>query len=185
MGSGSGSGGHRRILLVGFMGSGKSTVGALLAARLGWSFFDFDVEIARRAGRSVEEIFREEGEASFRSLEAEVGRDLLREDRAVLATGGGWPASEGRMESVGEDTLSVWLQVSAESSLERIRGAAPARPLLAVPDPRERAERLLAERSGYYGRARLHLDTETTSPGELVDTILRHLEAAAPDASGR
>jgi shikimate kinase len=167
------------------MGSGKSTVGALLASRLGWSFFDFDDEIEARSGLTIEEIFRDRGEAAFRALEAEVGRDLLRLDRAVLASGGGWAAVAGRMESLGRETLSVWLRVSPETSIERLRGEARARPMLAVPDPAERAARLLRDRSLDYGRARLHLDTEGRPPEELADTILRHLEAAAPEQAGR
>jgi shikimate kinase len=185
MASGSGAdAGYRRVVLVGFMGSGKSTVGTLLAARLGWVFRDFDAEIERRAGSSIEDIFRRQGEGAFRALESEVGHDLLRSERTVLATGGGWPVADGRMGALGSDTLSVWLDVSAETSLARIRGEEPVRPLLAVPDRLQRAERLLRERAPYYSQAELRLDTKASSPAQLVDRILEHLDAAARGEAG-
>lgn len=174
----------RRILLVGFMGSGKSTVGSLLAARLGWAFFDFDAEIERHAGLSVEEIFRTLGEAHFRDLEARVGRTLLETDRAVLASGGGWPAP-GRMATLDRDTLSVWLGVSPETALARTRLDGRARPLLQGADGLAKARRLLSARASSYGRAHLHLDTEATSPEELAERIHEHLEAADRNLSKR
>lgn len=171
--------GYRRILLVGFMGSGKSTVGPILASRLGWSFLDFDQEIERRAGLPVPEIFRRKGEGVFRELEAGVGKDALGADRAVLAPGGGWPAHPGRMEDAGADTLSVWLQVGPETSVARSRAGGARRPLLEVPDALGMARRLLDEREPYYALARLHLDSEAASPQALAEAILKHLEEAA------
>jgi shikimate kinase len=168
----------RRIVLVGFMASGKSTVGALLASRLGWSFVDFDDEIERVAGASVADIFREKGEGFFRELEHEVGDGLLRKEQVVLATGGGWPAAEGRLDGLGSQTLTVWLDVSAESSVRRVAESGRTRPLLQVADPVERADRLLAERARYYERAELHLDATTSTPGQLVDRIIEHLRVS-------
>lgn len=175
----------RRVLLVGFMGSGKSTVGAHLASRLGWPFLDFDEEIERRAGLSVAEIFRTRGEAAFRALESEVASELLRAEPAVLASGGGWAAREGRLEGLGPETLSVWLRVSASAALERAAGDPQARPLLQGSDAEARATRLVNERERYYQRARLHLDGENASPDALAETILRHLERTNPDVAGR
>jgi shikimate kinase len=174
MASGDPPAGTRRIVLVGFMGSGKSTVGSLVAARLGWSFLDFDDEIERRAGLSVEEIFRQRGEASFRTLEAEVGEELLRTERTVLATGGGWAAAPGRMEALDAGTLSVWLDVSAGTAVRRLREGGRPRPLLGVPDASEAAERLLEARRAWYGRARLRLDVEGASPEALAEEICRN-----------
>ena len=168
----------RRIVLVGFMGSGKSTVGRLLASRLGWSFVDFDDEIERRASSSIADIFRDKGEAFFRGLEHEVARELLRRERAVLATGGGWPAVEGRMEALGSDTLAVWLDVSAQSAVRRVRGSGQVRPLLQVADPVARAECLLADRAPYYGLAELHLDATASSPEQLAERVIEHLRVS-------
>jgi shikimate kinase len=160
------------------MGSGKSTVGKLVASRLGWTFVDFDDEVERRAGSSIADIFRDRGEAFFRTLEHEVARDLLHRDHAVLATGGGWPALEGRMQALGNDTLTVWLDVSAESSVRRVKGSRRVRPLLEVADPVRRAERLLAERAPYYGLAELHLDATSSSPVQLAERVIEHLRVS-------
>ena len=84
-----------RVLLVGFMASGKSSVGKELASRLGWAFEDFDTAIEARAGRSVSQIFSEDGEAGFRRLELEVAEELLALRNTVVASGGGWPAQPG------------------------------------------------------------------------------------------
>lgn len=161
----------RRVLLVGFMGSGKTTVGRILAERLGWSFVDFDERIEARLRRSVERIFREMGEAEFRRVEAEVGRDLVGRDRVVLASGGGWPARPGRLEGLPPGTLTVWLRVSPEEALRRVRRAEEVRPLLERPDALAEAGRLLSEREPYYRRAALALDTEGAPAEELARSI--------------
>ena len=173
---------YRRVLLVGFMGSGKSTVGSLLASRLGWRFRDFDLEIERRLGASVAEIFQRHGEQLFRELEQEVGSELLAGDDVVLASGGGWPAAPGRMEALAGDTLSVWLKVRAETAVARVRQGGGVRPLLEVADPLERARRLVRERDASYRRARLHLDSDSASPSQLVEYILSQLDADGPDS---
>lgn len=165
----------RRILLVGFMASGKSAVGRILAAWLGWQFVDFDVVIEERAGRTIPEIFRESGEAAFRRLEAAVGEELLARERVVLAAGGGWAASPGRLDALDAHTLSVWLRVSPETAVERARTASPGRPLLDVADPLAAARELLAGREPHYRRARLAVDTERAGAEEIAGRILLEL----------
>src|SRR5690606_38832104 len=96
-----------RVVLVGFMASGKTTVGRLLAERLGWRHLDLDAEIEREEGRSVAEIFRAEGEAYFRRREAVTGERLLAEPRTVLTPGGGWAADPARLDRLPEGTLTV------------------------------------------------------------------------------
>lgn len=160
-----------RILLIGFMASGKSAVGREVARLLGWRFVDFDVEIRRESGQDVADIFDRGGEGEFRAIEARVARRLLRRDRIVLASGGGWAAQPGHMEEVAADTLSVWLKVTAEAAVERARRQGVDRPLLDVPRPVEHSRRLLARREPYYRLARLTLDSEDVSVAALADRI--------------
>ncbi len=167
-----------RVLLVGFMGSGKTLVGQALARRLGWAFRDFDQEIRFRVGLPIPEIFRQHGEAHFRDMEREVGAGLLGETHVVLASGGGWPADVGRMDDLPQGTFSVWLKVTAEEAVRRVREEGPTRPLLAVPDPLARARSLLAEREPYYRKASWALDSQAGDPEELARTIEEEMVAS-------
>ena len=160
-----------RILLVGFMASGKSAVGREVARRLGWPFVDFDEEIRRETGQDIADIFAVAGEAEFRAIEARVARRLLRRDRTVLASGGGWAAQPGHMEGLSGDTLSVWLRVTAETAVRRARDQGDGRPLLNVARPVEHARRLLARREPRYRLARLTLDSENVSVAALAGRI--------------
>ena len=160
-----------RVLLVGFMGSGKTLVGQALARRLGWVFRDFDQEVRFRVGLPIPEIFRQHGEGHFRLMEEEVGGGLLHEDEVVLASGGGWPAGEGRMETLPPGTLSIWLQVTPEEAVRRAMEEGPTRPLLAVPDPVARARELLEERKKWYAKADESLDTLGREPEDLARQI--------------
>jgi shikimate kinase len=156
------------VVLVGFMGSGKSTVGLLLAKELGWTFRDLDAEIERREGRGIPAIFREEGEAGFRGIEHGVAGDLLRENNLVLASGGGWPCQPGRLEGLPPGTLTIWLRVSAGASFDRTGAQAATRPLLQVSDPPSRIRELLQEREPYYRGAHWWVDTDLHSPPEIA-----------------
>ena len=160
-----------RVLLVGFMGCGKTRVGQALARRLGWAFRDFDQEVRFRVGLPIPEIFRQHGEAHFRLAEEEVGAELLKEEQVVLASGGGWPAVQGRMEDLPVGTLSVWLRVSVEEALRRAAAEGPTRPLLAVPDPLAQARDLLSSREEWYRRAEFSLDSESGEPEGLAEQI--------------
>jgi shikimate kinase len=164
-----------RVLLWGFMASGKTAVGARLAERLGWEHVDLDEEIVRRAGKPIARIFREEGEAAFRALEAEATRDLLARTRAVLSPGGGWVMNDGVLERIPEDTLTVWLRVSPETVLARLRAdpGGPERPLLSAPDPEVRIRSLLAQREPAYRRAAHAIPTD----GRSVESIVAEIEA--------
>lgn len=179
----------RRILLVGFMGSGKTTVGRELARRIGWDFVDFDDVIEARTGRSIPEIFAAEGEAGFRRIEASVARDLLELEGAVLASGGGWPAAPGRMDAAGAGTISIWLRVPAEVAVARARsGSGPdsvERPLLETDDPLATARELLRRREPYYRKADHAVDGVEGPPREVVRRILRELASRGIELSER
>lgn len=170
-GSAPGPAAFRRVLLVGFMASGKTRVGRLLAEALNWSFRDFDDEIETRVGLPIPEIFRQHGEGFFRALEEKLGSELLSEGEVVLASGGGWPAAPGRMESIGEDTLSVWLQVTPEEAVRRARMEGLTRPLLSGPDPVTRARALLTQRISFYEMAKVAVNTAGAQPEELARSI--------------
>jgi shikimate kinase len=174
----------RRLLLVGFMGSGKSTVGPLLARSLGWRFEDFDAHVERAEGRPIREIFARDGEAYFRAVEARVADALLAEDDVVLASGGGWAARPGRLQRLPEGTASVWLRVSPEAVVARA-GGGDERPLLAGPDPLARARDLLAEREHAYGAAQVAVDTDGLSPIDVTEKILALLERSGHEITPR
>jgi len=158
------------------MGSGKTSVGHAVADRLGWRFIDFDDEIVAEAGASIPEIFAHHGEPHFREVEARVARRLLREKSVVLGSGGGWGAVRGRLLEVPEGTVSFWLKVSPEKAVERTAGEPGARPLLAGPDPLEKATRLLAEREPSYGEAQWTVDTEHSAVEDVASRILEILK---------
>lgn len=157
------------LVLVGAPGSGKSTVGALLAERLGVSFTDVDAVICARAGKSVAEIFADEGEAAFRELEEAVTAELL--DRpGVLALGGGAILSPRTRAALSGHRV-VWLRVSVPHAVGRI-GLDEARPLL-LGNVRGRLVRLLAERAPLYGEvATFAVETDSRAPVEVVDQVL-------------
>ncbi|TVP42369.1 MAG: shikimate kinase [Gemmatimonadales bacterium] len=161
----------RRILLVGFMAAGKSAVGRALARDLFWRFLDMDREIARRAGRSIQAIFRDDGEDAFREMESRIGDELLARDGVVVASGGGWPCRPGRLDRVPPGTLSIWLQVRVEVIVERAMRRKGARPLLDVPDPEARVRELLAEREPWYEKADWTVSGDHGSPAQVARRI--------------
>lgn len=164
----------RRVLLIGFMASGKTTVGRQLAERLGWRFFDVDEEIVRRSGQTVPEIFREHGESVFRALEARLAAEIRTAERAVIAPGGGWVTTPGALDDLPAGTFVVWLRVSAEEAVRRAGGAMD-RPLLAGADPLDRARTLIAERESLYSRADLVVDVDDRTVAEVVDEIIARI----------
>lgn len=161
----------RRIVLVGLPGSGKSTVGPLLATRLGWVFLDFDDEVVRRSGRTVARLFQEEGEAAFRAMEAELTAELSSRTNVVLAPGGGWAAQPGLLESLPEDTAVIWLRVTPGEAIRRLRGSRVERPLLAGADPLGALRALQEQRQHRYARADLTLDVDDRDAAKIVDSI--------------
>jgi shikimate kinase len=163
------------VLLVGFMGSGKTSVGCALASALGWRFRDFDDAVESDMGMSVPKIFERLGEAAFRDAEERVGERLLGEDQVVLGSGGGWAAATGRLEALPEGTASIWLQVSADEAVRRVSGQIGRRPLLAGSDPAGTARMLLDQRSAAYAAARWRVDTERHTVEDVSARILRLL----------
>jgi len=159
------------VILIGFMGAGKSSVGRLLAKRLGRCFVETDDLIVAKEGRSIPEIFRTHGEARFRELEADL-LDLLRLKRGdVIDTGGGFPCREGRMEALKAMGTVVWLAGEFEALYERALRS-DSRPMLDGKSKEEVAA-LYHAREPYYRQA--HFTVETTRAS--VDQVVRRIEA--------
>lgn len=169
------------MVLVGFMGAGKSTVGRRLARKLGWRFVDMDSAIESELGASVTDIFERYGEGRFRDLEEKTAEELLGEDRIVIASGGGWAARSGRLAAMPDGTASVWLEVHPEEALRRVGHQAGRRPLLDVDDPLSAARRLLKERAEHYASADLKVDTTGRSVDDVTERILEILEGHEMD----
>lgn len=165
------------------MAAGKTTVGRLLAERLGWEFVDFDERIHERTGRTPGAIIREEGEAAFRAVEAGMARELAGRSRMVLATGGGWGADPRRAAALGPGTVRIWLRIGAAEAVRRAEADGTDRPLLGEPPGRlARAESLLAEREPGYAAADHVVDVDGTAAVVVVEEIVRRLGA---DSGGR
>jgi shikimate kinase len=170
------------IFLIGFMGSGKTTVGGLLAERLGWSFADLDDLIVRSAGLTVAEIFAREGEEGFRRRETEAVRAAAAGLRSVVATGGGAACREENLALMLASGRVVALAVSAVEAVRRT-GSRSGRPLLDDrADPLAAATTLLAARQPFYGRAHLRVETDRRTPAEAAGEILGGL-GLRPNAS--
>jgi len=160
------------VLLVGFMGAGKSVCGRLLARRLGRCFIETDDMIVSREGRSIPEIFRERGEEAFRRLEAETLEALRLKSGDVIATGGGLPCREGRMEALRALGTVVWLRGDLPALLERA-GRVGGRPMLER-SPAE-VEALYRAREPYYARAHITIDTAGLGVDQAVSRVLAAL----------
>ncbi len=160
------------IYLVGFMGSGKSTVGRHLAHRLGWSFFDLDSEIERGEGLAIAEIFASKGEEEFRRIETEMLRQHVRwVERgrpSVLALGGGAFVQAANRELLEDKGISIWLDCPF-SVVERRAGNDPRRPLAADP---VKFRALFDSRREAYAQADLRVEIESDDPERVVEGIL-------------
>lgn len=170
----------RRVVLWGFMASGKTVVGARAAALLGWRHLDVDREIERAEGCTIAELFAARGEAYFRAVEVAVSLPLLTREQVVISCGGGWVTNPGILDQVPPGSLTAWLRVSADTALRRVRkqrGGA-VRPLLAGPDPAEAVRRLLAQREPLYARADLIIDTDGREPAAAAREIAARVGAS-------
>jgi shikimate kinase len=156
--------------MIGFMGTGKSTVGSALAERLGWRFVDTDAAVVEREGRTIPELFEEKGEAYFREAETSVLAGVLAGSRQVVSTGGGAALRQENREAMLGGGFVVALTAPPEVLLARLRGDAN-RPLLAG-DKEERVHRLLAERKNAYDFAHLVIDTSRSNVRETVESII-------------
>ena len=165
----------RHIILTGFMGSGKSSVGRLLARQLARTFVDLDAVIVSAAGMSINEIFAQEGEAAFRSRERECLVSVLQQAPSVLATGGGVVISADNRNLMRSKGIVINLTVSLQQVMERLKGA-DDRPLLSGDDAAVRAVRLMEEREQFYTDADIRIDTDGKSVEDVAAEILNYVK---------
>jgi shikimate kinase len=164
------------VILTGFMGSGKSSVGKVLAELLACRFVDLDAEIVASSGASINEIFDRDGEAAFRVLESEqLERVLAGGGRCVVATGGGVVLSQENRQKMRSHGIIVNLKVTLEQVLERLRGCCE-RPLLAGDKAPERVRALMEGREQFYADADIRIDTDGKSVEDVAALILGHLK---------
>ena len=167
----------QNIALIGFMGTGKSSVANLVASALQLQKLDTDEMIESRAGKKIADIFKAEGEETFRRLEREAVLELEKERGVIIATGGGLAAGEGNLASLKKHALVVCLWASAESIFARVRHQTN-RPLLNVPDPMARIRELLAVREPFYKQADVLLNTDLRSPREVAALVIHHFRSS-------
>jgi shikimate kinase len=161
---------ERNIVLIGFMGTGKSTVGQALAERLGWRFVDTDQLVMEREGRTIAELFASEGEDYFREKESDSLLEVLRGEKQVVSTGGGSVLKEMNRTVMLSGGFVVALTAPPGVLLARLRGDVN-RPLLAG-DKEERVHRLLEERKHAYDFAHYTVDTSKSNVRETVESIM-------------
>jgi len=165
--------GPANVVLIGLSGSGKTTVGRLLAKRLGWRFVDTDREIQRQQGQTVQAIFAEFGEPRFRTIEAEMIAEVCGRSRQVIATGGGSPVAEANRERMLDGNLVIFLEGAPATLAGRLaRGLArEPRPMLADRDLAERLAELGQQRDAAYRCAHHVVQTDHRTPREVADVI--------------
>jgi len=174
---------YRNLALIGFMGSGKSTVGQAVAAQLHFEYVDSDRLIETAAGMTIQEVFTRFGESAFRDLEKRVVADLARRRDTVIATGGGLGANPEHLASLKTHALVVCLWASAEVVWERVHHHTH-RPLLQVPDPLGRIRELLAQREPVYRQADVLINTGLRQFREVVQQVVIHFHLARAGEQG-
>ena len=168
------------LILIGYRATGKTTLARLIAGRLGWDWIDADVEIERRAGKSIAAIFAEDGEPAFRDREAQVIADLCRRQNLVLAAGGGAPMRPQSRRAMRDSGTVVWLKASPETILARMSGdhtTADRRPDLTDKGGLAEIVELLCRREPIYRQtAHLEMDTEGRTPEQIAAEIIEHVK---------
>ena len=159
------------IVLIGFMGCGKTTIGRKLAVRLGYRFIDTDYQIEKEQNTRVKEIFSKQGETHFRTLETDLLQRLTRVNNTIVATGGGILTTPGNLEIIHKIGKSVYLKACVEDIFERI-SRNDKRPMLQTENPLQTVITLLDKRQGYYEQADYTINTASLKMGNIVSRII-------------
>jgi len=161
------------IALIGFMGTGKTAVGKALAAKLKLRFVEMDALIEEKAGRTIADIFRQDGEAAFRKLESEVAAEVSQGKNQVISCGGGVVLNQVNVDSLKQGALLVYLTASPEEVAKRTAGDGGKRPLLNTPDKEAVIRDMMAVRRPFYGRAAdITIDTTEMDIDAVVEQII-------------
>ena len=169
----------RNVALVGFMGTGKTVVGQLVASQLHYEFLDTDEIIVTRTGRQISDIFNTEGEPAFREHESAAIAELAQCHGSVISAGGGAVLDERNLSSLKSHALVVCLWASAEAIWARVRGQTH-RPLLVGPEPLGKIQQLLAERAPFYRKADVLVNTELRSVKEVAQQVIHQFRTVQP-----
>ena len=167
----------RNLTLIGFMGTGKSSVGRMAADALHFTYLDTDDVIEARAGISISELFEKHGEQVFRDWEKRLVEELTRRTKTVISTGGGLPANEANFVSLQSHSLIICLWASPEKIYQRVKGQTH-RPLLNQADPVAKIRELLAAREPFYRRADVLVNTDFRSAREVATQVLHQFHMA-------
>ena len=163
-----------RLYLIGFMGSGKTTVGRLVADRMHWRFLDLDEEIERVEGRSVSDIFRQSGESHFRRLEQQHLRSISGPRDLVVALGGGTYEAARNREFIEANGTSVYLETPLEDIYSRLESDG-TRPMFSS---RDQVSKLYQQRLSSYNMARVKVETNNMDPASIAEEVVRLMTSA-------
>jgi shikimate kinase len=165
------------MALIGFMGAGKSAVAEILSARTGKALIEVDAIIEEKAGKSIPQIFAEEGEIAFREREIQAVKDILPLRDKVVACGGGLVLNRINIDRLKEDCVVVWLEVSPGEARRRTLEVAGSRPLLKATDGTEELRRMMDYRRPFYGRAAdIKINTTRRSLESVAERVLSELK---------
>jgi shikimate kinase len=167
----------QNIALIGFMGTGKSSVGQIVAQLLHFTFLDTDHVIESRTGKSISDLFAQDGEPAFRELEKKIVAELATRKKTVISTGGGLPVNPDNLASLKTHALTVCLWASAEKIWERVRSQTH-RPLLNEPDPLAKIKKLLEQREPFYRQADVLLNTEMRALKDVAQQVIHQYHVA-------
>jgi shikimate kinase len=171
---------NKAVFLTGFMGSGKSTIGPIVANTIGWEFYDLDKVIEQNTGMKIKDIFDVHGESYFRNLETETLTSLAHHDKVVIALGGGTIASDTNLERMKNAGIIVYLKLSQGTIYKRLKNKRDRPALLQVQgesstreDLMKRINELYDKRKMYYEQSDFIIDTDNVSVGKTVDRLVK------------